>query len=70
VDVLLEAAVEHVLQETRHGVVVLRRHDHDRVGPGHAARERGISRALAAVVQIVLQIGDIDQLATDAVALL
>src|SRR5205085_5049546 len=66
VDVLLEAAVENVLQEARVAVVVLGRDDHDGVGAIHPGGEARILDRLASVAGRERKLGDVDEIGLDA----
>ena len=68
-DVFLEAAIQDVLEESRHGVVVLRRYDDDPVCLGHGGCETGVTGTLPVVIQSVLQSADVNELRTYPVPL-
>src|SRR5262249_521556 len=62
VDVLVETAVEHVLQQPGVAVVVLRGHDHHRVRALHPCREAGVLGGLAGIVHPEGQTRHVDEL--------
>ena len=65
VDVLFQAAVEHVFEKAGKAVVVLRRYDDEAVRLVHLVRKRSILDRLSGVVDRQRQGGDIDDLADD-----
>src|SRR5678810_95657 len=61
-DVLLQATIENMLQQTGETVVVFRSNDHDSVGLCHRLRELRPHDSLAGVIDGNLHLGDIDEL--------
>ena len=69
VDVLGQVRVEHVLEQTWVAPVVLRGDEHERVGPVHRVRERGILGCLAGIVGRDRESRDVQKLGLDPVPL-
>ncbi len=66
-DVFLQVRIQHVLEQARVAVVVLRRHDHQRIRTGHGRGELRILDRFAGVAGRERDISNVDQLGLDPV---
>ena len=65
-DVFLQTAIQHVFEQTWVAVVVLWRHDHQRIGPVHLRRKRRLLDPFAGIRSGQRQLRNVDQFGFNA----